>query len=243
VIAVFLSTVRDIDYGLKCFIKIFLIAKEYRRKGLGSSIISEILIKLKDLAIPLISYGASPPRYWEPGLDLRHTELYFFFKKHKFRERGLRFNLTVDLNTFQQQPKSQLNDFKFMRARVQDLDDLYLFVKNNFPSQVWPEEVKTSFDFDPPNTFVAKDMNEKIVGWATYSNFYPGSFGPTGVVQTLHGKGLGKELLYWCLDAIKMSGLDICTIMWVTGDTRKFYSKAAGAYIHPIYYVLERKIK
>lgn len=243
IIAVFLTTVKILENIQKCFIKVFIIKKGYRRLGLGTDILNDINIKCKQKNISIISYGASPPAYWEPGLDIRHTDLYFFFKKHKFRERGLRFNLTVNLDKLELKPKSQVNDCQLMRATSQDLGELYEFVKSNFPSQVWPEEVKLSFNFNPPTTFLAKNASGKIVGWATHSNFYPGSFGPTGVLTQLHGQGVGKELLYWCLDDIKSSGLNTCTIMWVEGDTRKFYSKAAGAYIHPIYYILERKIK
>ena len=242
-IAVFLSTLRVVDTIQKCFIKVFLISKEFRRIGLGSIILDQIIRILKEKGIPILSYGASAPIYWEPGLDLRHTDLYFFLKTHKFREKGLRYNLTVELDRVPLNPKKQMEDYEFMRASPEDIQELYNFVKANFPSPVWPEEVKASFDFDPPNTYIAKDIDKKIIGWATHSNFYPGSFGPTGVLPVLWRKGIGKELLYWCLYDIKAKGLDICTIMWVDGDTRKYYSKTTGAYIHPIYSVIEKKIK
>jgi hypothetical protein len=42
---------------------------------------------------------------------------------------------------------------------------------------------------------------------------------------------------------MKQNGLDKCEIMWVGGDTIKFYSKVIGAYISPIFYPMYKKLK
>ena len=44
------------------------------------------------------------------------------------------------------------------------------------------------------------------------------------------------------MELIKQKGLDRCEIMWVEGNTVKFYSKVIGAYISPIFYKMYRKI-
>ena len=105
------------------------------------------------------------------------------------------------------------------------------------------EEVKISLKLQPPTTFVAKNVKNEIIGWATHSQFFPGSFGPTGVDASLRGKGIGTELFLWCLWDIKQNGFDTCEIMWVEGNTVKFYSKTIGAYISPIFYPMYKKIK
>jgi predicted GNAT family acetyltransferase len=61
-----------------------------------------------------------------------------------------------------------------------------------------------------------------------------------GVKEELRGMGIGKELLKWCIWDMKENEIDICTIMWVEGDIREFYSKAIGAFIQPVFFSMSR---
>ena len=226
-----------------CFFKGCVVDKQYRRQGLGSKMFFEFITRAKEKEITQAIYGPSVPEYWQPGVDIRNTGLYFFLKKHGFRSHKAIFNLTVSLNTFEKEPVLKKEGYKYERVQLEDFDKTYDFVKQQFPSNTWAAEVKFSFTFSPPTTFIAKDANNNIVGWATHSQFFPGSFGPTGVKESLRGKGIGTILFLWCLWDIKQKGVEICEIMWVGGDTVKFYSKAIGAYISPIFYPMYKRIK
>jgi len=226
-----------------CFFKGCVVDKQYRRQGLGSKMFFEFIRRAKEKEITQAIYGPSVPEYWQPGVDIRNTSLYFFLKKHGFRSHKAIFNLTVSLNTFEKEPVLKKEGYKYERVQHEDFDKTYDFVKQQFPSNTWAAEVKFSFTFNPPSTFIAKDTNNNIVGWATHSQFFPGSFGPTGVKESLRGKGIGTLLFLWCLWDIKQKGVDNCEIMWVGGDTVKFYSKAIGAYISPIFYPMYKRIK
>ena len=226
-----------------CFFKGCVIDKQYRRRGLGSKMFSELLKRVREKEITQVIYGPSVPDYWQPGVDMRNTDLYFFFKKHGFKSHKAIFNLTVSLEIINKEPPSTKNGFEYERVQPKDFDKTFDFVKQHFPDGTWPEEVKYSFRLTPPTTFIAKDAKNEIVGWSTHSLFFPGSFGPTGVLESLRGKGIGSDLLLWCLWDLKQNGLDTCEIMWVTGDTVKFYSKVIGAYISPIYYPMYKRIK
>ncbi|GAG82421.1 unnamed protein product, partial [marine sediment metagenome] len=225
-----------------CFFKGCVVDKQYRRQGLGSKMLYEFLRRAKEKKITQVIYGPSIPEYWQPGVDIRNTNLYFFFKKHGFKSRRAIFNLTVSLDIIKKEPMSKKDVYKYERVQPDDFDRTFNFVKQHFPDGTWPEEVRFSFKLDPPTTFIAKDAKNEIVGWATYNIFFPGSFGPTGVMESLRGKGIGTELLLWCLWDIKQNGLDRCEIMWVDEDKVKFYSKVIGAYISPIFYKMNRKI-
>jgi predicted N-acetyltransferase YhbS len=199
-------------------------------------------IKSKKSQVSHISYGDSVPEYWQPGVDLRHTSLYFFLLKNGFKTHKMRQNLRVDLRSLLIKPLSIKGDFKIERIQTKDYKVLFNFVKKNFPAVTWAEEVQFTFENDPPTTFVAKNNSDEIIGWASHSQVFPGSFGPTGVLTSLRGQAIGSELLYWCLWDIKRQNNDFCTIMWVDGDTIKFYSKAVGAYIHAIFIPMSLKI-
>ena len=228
-----------------CCIKALIVDKQFRRRGIGKRMLKEIIdrAKTKNENISFINFGASPPNYWFPGVDLRHTDLLFFLKKNRFKLKETRQNLTVPLKNLDLKPFTENKGYHYERVQTKDFEDLLKFVKNYFGHSSWAEEVQMSFQNNPPTTFVAKDKEAQIIGFATHGLQFPGAFGPTGVLYTLQGKGIGSELLKWCLWDIKRSGLESCTIIWVVGNTIKFYSKSIGAYISPVFYEMTKKLR
>lgn len=241
-IAAFIAIITKGLIRSNCYLKICLVDKPYQRQGIGSFMLKELIRRAKSKLhfYSSIYYGDSRPNYWEPGVDLRHTALFFFLKKFGFKKGQFRLNLICHLKDFTYQPVSEKNDYIFERIKQKDFKNTINFVKKNFRLGFWSQEVPFSFENDPPTTFIAKDRRGNIVGWACHSTFFPGSFGPTGVERSLRGKGIGRELLCWCLWDMKQMGLDTCTILWVVGDTVKFYSKVLGAYIGPVFYTMGR---
>jgi len=242
-IAGLIIVIRKISDEKKGFIKACVVDKNYRRQGIGTVIFDELLKRAKEKGINHITYGPAVPNYWQPGVDIRNTSLYFFLRKIGFKSHKTVFNLTTSLEDISKRPELKKEGYEYERVQPKDFDKTFNFVKQYFPNRTWAEEVKFSFKLHPPTTFIAKDAKNEIVGWATHSQFFPGSFGPTGVVETLRGEGIGTELFMWCLWDIKQNGLDTCEIMWVFEDNIKFYSKVIGAYISPIFYPMYKKIK
>lgn len=226
-------------------IKALIVDRKFRRQGIGKGMLKEVInrAKNKNKNINYIKFGASPPNYWLPGVDVRHTDLFFFLKKNRFKLKETYQNLTVPLKNLDLNPLTENKGYHYERVQTKDFDELLKFVRNNFGHSTWAEEVQYSFKNNPPTTFVAKDKEDQIVGWATHGLQFPGAFGPTGVLFTLQGKGIGSELLKWCLWDIKSRGLAKCTIMWVAVNTIKFYSKSIGAYISPVFYDMTKKLR
>jgi len=90
----------------------------------------------------------------------------------------------------------------------------------------WASETEVSFSYQPLACFIAT-QNEAIIGFGCYDSAYRNFFGPTGVEETLRGKGIGKALLLECLLAMKAQGFAYGIIGGV-GPAR-FYEKAVGA--------------
>jgi len=90
----------------------------------------------------------------------------------------------------------------------------------------WASETEVSFSYQPVACFIATE-NAKIVGFGCYDSAYRNFFGPTGVEESLRGKGIGKVLLLECLLAMKAQGYAYGIIGGV-GPAR-FYEKAVGA--------------
>ncbi|MHA1793708.1 MAG: GNAT family N-acetyltransferase [Promethearchaeota archaeon] len=223
-------------------LSMFAVHERYRRRGIGSAMLSLLFTRLKRYKRRKISLMVSVPRYFWPGLDPRYTAAYFFLKKNGFkRRRKERINLSYQIPDEMEMPASETNGFLIQRARHEDKEATFNYVKRNFIG-FWHEEVKLSFLNEPCTTFLLKDGDGAIVGFASHSIHFPGSFGPTGVNKNLRGQGLGSLLLKWCMWDIKQSGMDKAIIMWVEGETIKFYSKAIGARIDHVYWPFSRRI-
>ncbi len=231
-------------------LKFFVVEKEWRYKGLGSKILEMIedCIKSLDRKSFHMKMDAmvSVPDYWFPGLDPRHTEAFFFLEKHNFKKGTERINLCVDLANFSnEEPPNEINGYKISRAFINDREEVapLKFMPKGYRLGFWPEEIVLSFKNDPTTTFIAKDpQTGKIIGWASHSVGFPGTFGPTGVKSSLQGRGIGGLLLKWCLWDMKRMGLKKCVIRWVTGDTPYFYLKSNGAHISEFFWTMRKII-
>ena len=232
--------------GTRVILKAIVIAKEYRRKGYGTMLFNELARRLKKLKLKNIDAMCGPPDYWFPGVDVRHTPALFFLKSNGFHKYSERVNLSVDLSppSISQPPLTHLGPYSFSRATDQDKDELIAFVQKHFGIGFWPKETALVFDNDPITNFIARDVTTgALVGWATHSCGFIGSFGPTGVLKNLRGQGIGGLLLQWCMHDLKTTFKQgEMIIRWVGGNTVKFYSKAVGAYISQVFWVMRRRI-
>ena len=253
IIAFFMMTFRK-PYIFKKFrniatLKFFVVANKWRNQGIGSQIINELLRRIRNSKYKcyrmLLDVSVSMPNYWYPGLDLRHTEAFFFLKKHGYKKNKDRNNLCVDLKLVSdEQPPIELNGITISRATSEQINELsnLLFMPLVYRKTSWPAEIKISYKNNPISTFVAQNTENKIIGWATHSVGFPGTFGPTGVNKEYRGRGLGGLLLKWCLWDLKNQGLDKCIIRWVEDETAYFYLKSVNAHFCESFWTMKRRL-
>ncbi|MHA1671926.1 MAG: GNAT family N-acetyltransferase [Promethearchaeota archaeon] len=231
-------------------LKFFVVNEKWRLKGIGTYIYNELVKRVKNSRYNCyrmkFDVMFSAPDYWFPGLDLRHTEAFFFLKKHGFKRKHERINLCVDLDQIEDnEPPSEYKGH--MISRIIDNDKIELvplsFMPKIYQKLTWSKEVASSYRNAPKSTFIARDVkNDKIKGFATHSVGFPGAFGPTGVNKKTRGLGLGTILLKWCLWDLKQLGIKQCIIRYVRENTAYFYLKSVGAKICEIYWNIERRI-
>ena len=96
--------------------------------------------------------------------------------------------------------------------------------------EAWGEEFDCSFKSFPVTSFIAL-RNDKIVGFACYDVTCRGYFGPTGVLESERGKGIGKELLLRSMFGLRELGYAYA-IIGGAGSV-DFYVKILGAVLIP----------
>lgn len=223
-------------------LNMFCVHPGHRRQGIGSALLGELLSRLRRKKRRKVRLMASAPNYLFPGLDPRYTAAVFFLKKNGFtRGKGEKQNLLYTIPATMMEPPSSIAGFTIRRAIATDEPGVTAYIKKAHPG-FWASEVQLAFRRDPVPTFIAVDGDGVVVGFASHSIQFPGSFGPTGVSKEVRGKGVGGVLLRWCAWDLKAGGSTKMIIMWVEGETMKFYSKAIGARVHHVYWTFQRRI-
>jgi GNAT superfamily N-acetyltransferase len=120
-------------------------------------------------------------------------------------------------------------EFSVRRAQPFELTVVRSFVAENF-SVAWADEISVGFANKPVSVYIAM-MNRQLVGFAAYECTRRGFFGPTGVVETAQGNGIGKILLLASLWALREMGY-VYAIVGAAGPVR-FYQKTVGAIVIP----------
>ena len=115
------------------------------------------------------------------------------------------------------------------RAQPFELSLVREFVAENF-SQAWADEISVGFAYKPVSVFIAT-IDRSVVGFSAYECTRRGFFGPTGVVDSARGKGIGKALLLSALTGLREMGY-VYGIIGGAGPVR-FYQKTVGAIVIP----------
>jgi GNAT superfamily N-acetyltransferase len=115
------------------------------------------------------------------------------------------------------------------RAQPFEITHVRLFIEENF-SVAWSDEVSVGFAYKPVTVYIAtRDAN--VIGFAGYECTRRSFFGPTGVVESERGRGIGKALLIASLWGLRELGYAY-GVIGGAGPV-EFYQEAVGAIAIP----------
>ncbi len=114
------------------------------------------------------------------------------------------------------------------RAESYERTQVLAFVRAQFPH--WADEAEAAFAHLPPSLYISTEGG-KVTGFAAYNVTRPDFFGPTGVLESERGRGIGAALLLQCLNALAAEGYAYAIIGGV--GPAAFYEKVVGATIIP----------
>ncbi len=113
------------------------------------------------------------------------------------------------------------------RARAYERHIVAAWVAEHF-SPKWESEVKVAMSRQPVSCYIAT-RDQEILGFACYETTARGFFGPTGVGEDARGTGIGKALLFKCLESLKELG-HVYGVIGGVGP-KEYYQKACGAVV------------
>lgn len=114
------------------------------------------------------------------------------------------------------------------RAESYERTDVLAFVREHFPH--WEDEAAAGLAAAPPTVYIAVE-NRAVQGFACYNVTRPDYFGPTGVLESQRGRGIGRALLLQCLEALAAEGYAYAIIGGI--GPAEFYERAVGATLIP----------
>jgi GNAT superfamily N-acetyltransferase len=138
-------------------------------------------------------------------------------------------DLLVNLMRLPALEDTSTQGFIVRHAQPWDLTPVRRFVAENF-SPKWADEMSVGFARQPISVYIAT-IDRELAGFAAYECTRRGFFGPTGVLQSARGKGIGKALLFASLWSLRELGY-VYAIIGAAGPVR-FYQKTVGAIIIP----------
>ena len=115
------------------------------------------------------------------------------------------------------------------RARPWELSAVRGFVAEHF-ARSWADEISVGLVRQPSTVFVAL-REGRLVGFAAYECTRRDFFGPTGVIESERGRGLGRALLLASLWGMRELGYAYAVIGGV--GPAEFYERAVGARLIP----------
>ena len=103
------------------------------------------------------------------------------------------------------------------------------FIATNF-SVGWADEVEPCYTRQPISLYIAIREGQ-VIGFAAYEATQRNFFGPTGVLESERGTGIGKALLLACMYGLREMGYAYAIIAGV--GPVPFYEKSVGASLIP----------
>lgn len=208
-------------------LRILAVDRTLRGRGIGGALLRDAESRGARIV------AAEAGNYFIPGVVASDTTTVGFFLKRGYRETANTQNLVVEL-------RESVGGAGVDRASIHGRERVLDFIEKEF-GRIWRFEASRAFQNDPPTMFYVEAAGQ-IAGFAAHeaNNRGLGFFGPTGVVRTQRGRGLGARLLQASLADLRRLGYSRAVIPWT--DAIDFYRKACGATVADRFLTLTRVI-
>lgn len=225
----------------KAWIGLLAVAPEWRRRGVATALLEHAQAAWP-AGVREVEVLAIPGNYFAPGLDPRYTEALCFFERRGFERFRDCVNLVGELDrafdTRADEQRLAAAGVELRRARRGDEPLLDAFFAEHFGDD-WRFEAGLGLEVDPPGLHLAL-AGGRIVAFGAHStqNREWGFFGPMGTAPAARGQGLGRVLLWRCLNDLRAAGHRTALIPWV--GPIAFYHRWAGCRVARVFWRYRR---
>ncbi len=232
------GAIAGIRRGERGYAKLFAVAPEWRRRGIGSRLLGELEDRLRQRGARTCRIFQDAPYYLRPGVDFLLTDLVSMLERRGYEQKYAACNMVVELaharlDTTEAEAALATRGIAIRRLEHGDRDRLAAAAM----SPNWRIEVTRSFQRAPISTHIAL-QDDAIVAFATHSVSGPAQFGPMQTDPSLRGLGIGALLLRRCLADLRSAGFTRCDIQWV--GPKGFYADHVDARIDRCFWQYEK---
>lgn len=221
-------------FGLKVeedrgWMTMFFVHPDFRRRGVAARMFERACDYFRAEGRPNVYVSPYAPNYFFPGVDMeRHKEAEAFLARLGFETDSTPVSMEMFLTGFyipddvrEVRKVREAEGYSFVIATLKLVVPALEFIAANFSAD-WARSVREGLQHGVPlsHLLVALD-NGKVIGFCMYGgyDYIQERFGPFGVDETYRGKGIGKVLLYMCLEEMRKNGSHNAWFLW-TGEER-----------------------
>lgn len=217
------------------WINVMFVAKESRRKGIGTKLLLRAEEDLKARGANNITLAAYSPSYFFPGVDIEnYSASVSFFEKHAYVPGKVSYSMCKDLHGYSlsEESKERLKKaneagYRFEMFSYKYAVDLLNFARDEFGGG-WKRNCLLTMQHGRAEDCILMvlDDEDKICGFCTRMiDENPMRFGPIGTAERVRNKGLGSIL--FDLAQLEMKKRGIFHLYFVSTDDpgRRFYER------------------
>jgi GNAT superfamily N-acetyltransferase len=233
------------DGGKTAFLKVVVVEKSYRRRGLATQLLDIFESRAREAGATDIQIFFCPPCYLFPGIDPGYAEALSLMLRRGYQTRRESIvNMEVELDPAMldtQVDEARLQALGYTVRRAQPADKMEAVeLGQRIGGAWWRSEVLDAYNYEPVRLHIASGPTGTLVAFAAQDVVGPILFGPTGTDPAHRRLGLGTVLLKRCLADVLAQGYSKALI--AGAGPIAFYTRVVGARVCRIFWPFEKSL-
>ncbi|MCY4071587.1 MAG: GNAT family N-acetyltransferase [Chloroflexi bacterium] len=243
VVGFVLCLTRQVPYFLQgmdeaeAWITAFGVHPDFRRQGIGSALFDAVINKLRAERRKTVDISPYVPNYFVPGIDTRAypETIRFLQDRLGFETLYHAISMGANLTDFHIPPEIQArieraeaeDDLIIRPIEPADIPDLMPFLVEHFGWDWFrfAQSYLLEYFGDSPHRICFLIAHEKgeVVGFCQQRNE---RYGPFGVRPDCRNRGIGRMLLFKCLEMMSAKHVFFAYFLWTDEEAARLYSLA-----------------